>query len=579
MLRKHAERCHFSAPTLQHSLANGWAMAYLGNVITCVENSVLLAVDKSLRDQAARPSLPLRLLLQASTASLLFALLIMGGLSVWSIYSADNFLSRANRAYHQLTLVNRVEADINHYLLQEVAQTTDPSMMRTNEITPDSIERLLDELAQSVQREIDLEASATARQKIAQEFQTAQSLKALFKDVRVQIDHEREVAKTADNLAALRGFFRHVLDDSLKRLRDVVGEASFGEEAEAAAIMSHMDDLRQRLIMSSALIGGLTALSALMVSLLVYRAIMRPVSALGVGAERFGLGDLQHRIIVDQPREFVALASRFNDMAADLDHQQSLLKRSNERLEETVVERTKDLEATTQKLREIDENRRLFFSKTSHELRTPVTVLMGEAEVALRNKNADIETYRDALVHIVASGSFLRRRLEDLISLARSEDGRVTLERQTVDLSQCARETVAAADAYAHASEAELVDSITEETLLVDGDPSWIKQAILAVIDNAVKFSPPGGEVVVGLKSEGGFGVVEISDVGPGVEPGALDNLFDPYFQASGGKRRGGSGLGLTVARWIVEQHSGKISASNVEPTGLAVRLEFKLKT
>lgn len=76
--------------------------------------------------------------------------------------------------------------------------------------------------------------------------------------------------------------FRHVLDDSLKRLRDVVGEASFGEEAEAAAIMSHMDDLRQRLIMSSALIGGLTALSALMVSLLVYRAIMRPVSALGV---------------------------------------------------------------------------------------------------------------------------------------------------------------------------------------------------------------------------------------------------------------------------------------------------------
>lgn len=538
-----------------------------------------MALEQARRRVTDKPSAPLRLLLQASTASLLIALLIMGSLSVWSIYSADSFLSRANRAYHQLNLVNRIEADINHYLLLQVAQSADPSFGRTHDITHNDIEQQLDELAQSVQAEIDLENDMGKRSEIAQEFNTAQALKALFQDVRTKIDHERELAKSIDSLAALRAFFRDVLDDSLKRLRGVVGEASFGEEAEAAAVMGHMHDLRRRLIMSSALIGGLTALGALMVSLLVYRAIMKPVSALAAGAERFGLGELDHRIAVEQPREFVALANRFNDMAGVLHHQQSLLKRSNERLEETVRERTKDLEATTLKLREIDENRRLFFSKTSHELRTPVTVLMGEAEVALRNKNADVETYRDALSHIVASGSFLRRRLEDLISLARSEDGRVTIERQTVDLSQCVRETVAAAEAYAHASEVSLEGDIVADQLLVNGDPSWIKQAILAVIDNAVKFAPHGSEVTIVLKSEDGFGIVEIADAGPGVEPEALDNLFDPYFQASGGKRRGGSGLGLTVARWIVEQHRGKISARNVAPTGLGVRLEFELST
>lgn len=538
-----------------------------------------MAADKVTQGWTGRPSVPLRLLLQASTASLLIALGIMASLSVWSIYSADSFLARAMRAYHQLTLVNRIEADVNHYLLQEVAQTADPSFSRTHEISFEKIDAQIDELAQSVQSEINLEKDARARAEIADEFKTAQALKALFEDVRKEIAHERELAATADSLAALRAFFRHILDDSLKRLRTVVGDATSGEEAEAAAVMARMSDLRRRLILSSALIGGLTALGALVVSLLVYRAIMKPVSARAAGAERFGLGELQHRIEVDQPREFVTLANRFNDMAEDLNHQQSLLKRSNERLEETVRERTKDLEATTQKLREIDENRRLFFSKTSHELRTPVTVLMGEAEVALRNKNADIESYRDALAHIVASGSFLRRRLEDLISLARSEDGRVTLQRQPVDLSQCARETVAAADAYAHASEVDLVDDIVAEELMVNGDPSWIKQAILAVIDNAVKFSPPGREVTVSLKSEGGVGVVDIADCGPGVEPEALANLFDPYFQASGGKRRGGSGLGLTVARWIVEQHHGRISARNIEPTGLGVRLEFELST
>lgn len=528
-------------------------------------------------NEAATPSVPLRLLLQASTASLLVALLIMGALSVWSIYSADSFLARANRAYHQLNLVNRIEADLSHYLLLEVAQTADPAFGHTHDIAYADIERQIDELARSIQSEITLEPTEQTRADVANEFRTAQALKALFADVRTKIDEERAIAKSIGSLAALRAFFRNILDDSLKRLRTVVGEASFGEEAEAEAVINHMQELRQRLIMSSALIGGLTSIGALMVSLLVYRAIMRPVSALAAGAERFGQGDLGHRIVVDQPREFVALANRFNDMASDLDQQQSLLKRSNERLEETVRERTKNLEATTLKLREIDENRRLFFSKTSHELRTPVTVLMGEAEVALRSKNTDVASYREALEHIVASGSFLRRRLEDLISLGRSEDGRVTLERQTVDLSQCARETVAAAEAYARANEVELDGEIAAEELLVDGDPSWIKQAILAVIDNAVKFSPPGSEVTITLKNEDGFGVVDIADAGPGVEPDALGNLFDPYFQASGGKRRGGSGLGLTVARWIVEQHNGNISARNVVPTGLGVRLEFEL--
>lgn len=538
---------------------------------------VLLAMRQALGGAEVRPFAHLRLLLQASTASVLLALTVMSALSVWSIYSADAFLARANRAYQQLTLVNRIEADLNHYLLLELAQTADPSFHRSHEISYEKIEQQLDGLVNSVQGELNREQDPEVRLRMADEAKTAQALKALFTDVRQEIERERQLAKSVDSLAAMRAFFRHILDDSLKRMRIVVGEASFGEQVEAAAVVNHMHDLRSRLIVSSALIGGLTIFAAVMVSLLVYRAIMRPVSALATGAERFGLGDLQHRIRVDSPVEFVTLANRFNVMAAELHNQQSLLRRSNESLEETVRERTKDLEATTLKLREIDENRRLFFSKTSHELRTPVTVLLGEAEVALRNKTADAEFYRDALVHILASGSFLRRRLEDLISLGRSEDGRVTLERQTVDLSQCVRETVAAAEAYANSNEVALEGDIGAEQLLVNGDPSWIKQAILAVIDNAVKFSPAGCEVNINLRSENGFGVIDIADAGPGVEESALGNLFDPYFQASGGKKRGGSGLGLTVARWIVEQHRGKISARNIEPTGLGVRLEFEL--
>lgn len=523
-----------------------------------------------------RPAVPLNVLLQASMASLLAALIVMGGVSVWSIYSADSFLSRANLSYHQLDLVNRIEADFNHYLLLQVGRSADPSFGLAHDISHDSIVQKLEALTQSIQAEIELETSEAKRAEIAEEFKTAQALKALFQDVYRKIEDSR-AAPPLDDIAALRRFFRGVVDDALKRLRNVVGEASFGEEAEAAAVMGQMADLRRRLIASAAVIGALTAIGALLVSLLVYQAIMRPVSALAAGAKEFGNGNLSHRIEVASPPEFVALANRFNGMAEDLDEQRELLQRSHDVLEDTVRARTMDLEAKTQKLREIDENRRLFFSKTSHELRTPVTVLMGEAEVALRHKNADAETYREALTHIVASGGFLRRRLEDLIRLARSEDGKVTLERQPVDLSHCVRETVGAAEAYAHASEVSLVDDIKAGPLVIDGDPSWVKQAILAVIDNAVKFSPAGGEVVISVERSGAAGVVDIADAGPGVEAEALPNLFDPYFQASGGKRRGGSGLGLTVARWIVQQHGGAISARNVAPSGLGIRLEFEL--
>lgn len=539
---------------------------------------MLTSIRQTASSRAGAPyrALPLNVLLQASMASLLLALIVMSGVAVWSIYSADRFLSRVHHSYNQLDLVHRIEADYYHYLLMQVGRSADASFGNTHDFSLESTEKKFEALTRSIQSEMDLETSPAKRAEIAEEFKTAQALRALFNGIPENIEHDRAASQPDDD-AALRRFFSDVVGDSLNRLNKVVGEASFGEEAEAAAVMEQMAALRERLIASSAIIGGLTAIVALLVSLLVYQAIMRPVSALAAGAKEFGNGNLSHRVEVDSPPEFVALADRFNGMASDLDQQRGLLQRSHDVLEDTVRERTKDLEAKTQKLREIDENRRLFFSKTSHELRTPVTVLMGEAEVALRNKKGDAQSYREALTHIVASGGFLRRRLEDLIRLARSEDGKVTLERQPVDLSWCVRETVGAAEAYAHASEVSLVDDIKDGPLTISGDPSWVQQAILAVIDNAVKFSPPGGEVMIVVERAGTAGVVDISDSGPGVESEALANLFDPYFQASGGKRRGGSGLGLTVARWIVQQHGGNISARNITPSGLGIRLEFEL--
>lgn len=222
----------------------------------------------------------------------------------------------------------------------------------------------------------------------------------------------------------------------------------------------------------------------------------------------------------------------------------------------------------------IDRSRRLFFSKISHELRTPVTVLRGEAEVALRNSQTGEAGLRDALQHIVANSDVLQRRLADMMALAHAEDGRLSIARQRVDLVECVRDAAEFARAFAASSGVRLVADIETSRAQIDGDASWLRQALLALIDNAVKHSPENGWVTMRLtRNTNGSFSVEVSDQGPGVPADALPHLFDPYFQTDGGKLLGGSGLGLAVARWVMVQHGGEIAARNFERGGLAVTI------
>lgn len=305
-------------------------------------------------------------------------------------------------------------------------------------------------------------------------------------------------------------------------------------------------------------------------------AIASPDSARELGRPSIDAIDpLFRRLDVSRPVEIADLARQCNAMAARLAEQQERLTRANEALEDTVRERTRQLEESGERLRAIDASRRLFFGKISHELRTPVTVLIGEAEVALRSREDAADSYRTALEHILATGGYLRRRLGDLIGLARSEDGRVQIERQPLSLRDCLRDAVTVAEAYARSSSVVLEAEAGSAVAAILGDASWIRQATLALIDNAVKFSPPDGRVTARVVSDREHHVIEIADQGPGISTDLLPAIFDPYHQTADGRERGGAGLGLAVARWVAEQHGGGISARNAADGGLVVRMAF----
>lgn len=263
--------------------------------------------------------------------------------------------------------------------------------------------------------------------------------------------------------------------------------------------------------------------------------------------------------------------SRLLEVRRLIDHFENMAQA----VEAKVAVRTGELERLNRQLAETDQRRRLFLSKVSHELRTPVTVMRGEAEIALRVDD-NISALRDALHQILDSNLFLERRLNDLLTLARAEDGALPLRSSPVDLAQLAQQVGKSAASFASASGIRLELASLDEPMPVIGDPDRLRQAMLALIDNGVKFSPPGATLrLSGTYQQGEVGII-VTDEGPGVAESELDRIFDPYVQGKAGRSLGGTGLGLSLARWIAQAHAGGISANNrYDGEGLCVSLRL----
>lgn len=481
--------------------------------------------------------------------------------------SAALFLGQTHHSYEQLVLVSQLEADILVLLLDEQQASARGKSAPARLQQEQDFEKTLAIYIASIRSDLESRRRGGAADAAGDELEQGLAMRDMFRGLLAELGSGasgREVS--GDTRAAA---FHQRTADLRARVRRIVE----GERSEVAQAIEAMATMRQgfarlAFLVAAAAIGGLAVMLAFL-----NRSLIAPIAALGHGAQRIGIGNLDARVEPRGARDVAELGQQFNLMAERLADQQSQLQASNETLERTVRERTRQLEAKSEQLAGIDRSRRLFFSKVSHELRTPVTVLRGEAEVALRSNRADLANLREALGHIVANSDILERRLADLLALARAEDGRVALEKRTVDLSVCLREARDLAQAYARSSGVDMVVEGSASNLQVVGDASWLRQAMLAIVDNAVKHSPPGGKVALRARSSGASVEIEISDEGEGAAAEALYRLFEPYFQTEDGARRGGSGLGLAVARWVTEQHGGSIGARNLEDGGFAVTM------
>lgn len=215
---------------------------------------------------------------------------------------------------------------------------------------------------------------------------------------------------------------------------------------------------------------------------------------------------------------------------------------------------------------------REFAADASHELRTPLTVIRASVEHLRRHPNEPVATVGDALKDIDDEVQHMTSMVEDLLLLARSDSGAVTLERVPLQLDDVATEATAALLGPAASRGVRLL--VDPEPAPVSGDPARLRQLVMILVDNAIRHSPAGGEVRISVRSADGIATLAVADQGPGIQPADLPHLFDRFWRAAGAPA-GGTGLGLSIAKWIAEQHAGTIAGTS--PEGGGARFEVRL--
>ncbi len=265
------------------------------------------------------------------------------------------------------------------------------------------------------------------------------------------------------------------------------------------------------------------------------RRTLAPVQRLGTAALLLGRGDLSQRAEVSGPTEIRHLARSFNSMAAELE--------------------------------EAESRRRSLTADIAHELRTPTSNIQGYMEAI---KDGVFQPTPETVDTIHEQVILLSRLVDDLRLLAQVDGGELQLQRTQTRLEELVQSCVDAQRPRAEAKGVALGVDVAETLPELDLDPARISQVVGNLLDNAVTHTPEGGDVTVSAHANADAVEVVVADTGPGIAPDELQRVFDRFYRADPSRSRstGGTGLGLTIARRLVEAHGGSIEAESVVGRG-----------
>jgi heavy metal sensor kinase len=354
------------------------------------------------------------------------------------------------------------------------------------------------------------------------------------------IEGDAELAKVADDKI-------RTLSDMVPTHRILTGRTKVGDISLVVQVAVSEAPMRQNLrdLLFILLLGlpVAVAIAGLGGYTLARRALI-PVDRMAEQARHITAERLEERLPVDNPNdELGRLATVFNQTLT--------------RLESS-----------------FDQMRR-FTADASHELRTPLTALRSVGEIGLRGRR-DPSDYREIIGSMLEEVDRLSLLVDRLLTLSRADSGEAMLSRDRVDLRELAEEVTTQLDVLAEEKQQSLTVEANGLAVCL-GDRMVLRQALLNLVDNAIKYSPVGGRIAVRVSSTpGGMAILDVSDSGPGIPVEMRPRVFDRFYRADRSRSRengGGTGLGLSIARWAVEVHGGQLTLESREEPGATFRI------
>jgi heavy metal sensor kinase len=264
---------------------------------------------------------------------------------------------------------------------------------------------------------------------------------------------------------------------------------------------------------------------------------LRPLASMAEQAHRITGTNLETRIQVENAAsELAVLVDSFNELLSRLDHSFDTMRR--------------------------------FVADASHELRTPISVIRGEADVALSQQRGNGE-YRESLGIVLDESKRLSRLVDDLLNLARADAGHVKLQTQDFYLNELLTDCCRSVQGLAGTRQLTL-ECRADGDLQFTGDEQLLRRLVINLLDNAIRYTPAGGRVTASLEAGPENVSLRVSDTGIGIAPGDAARVFERFYRADEARSRqdGGFGLGLAIVKWIADSHHGTVNCSSKRGSG-----------
>lgn len=351
------------------------------------------------------------------------------------------------------------------------------------------------------------------------------------------------------------------------KFREAINAAVSRQSKVVSATNARIEALNSAIVWFSIILCVLVGPFIVFGCVWLFNQLYQPLTVIGSGTQVIASGNYNFRLPENLDQEFHSLVQSLNQLAGQMAEHEKQAETMRDQLQYEVDQRTSELTEANRQLTLIDTRRKQFIADISHELRTPLTIIRGEAQVTLRQNHADTRDYRAALQTVLDQVVGLSVLVDDLLLLARAEINHLRLfpdDLQVVDILEHQVEQwqrkMPLRSFRLNTADAE------KSRIVIRADEQRLRQVMTILIDNATRYSDPGDPVEISLKATEDQVMISVRDHGDGISPADLQYIFERFVRFK--PRTDGAGLGLSIARTLVEAHQGEIYAESEQGQG-----------